>query len=118
MRASRRDTRAREAQADCWASEIVDLADETLADANHVAKARLQIDTRKWVACKLLPRKYGERVSAELTGANGGPIKTGHRGQFPELKKMSDEDLLTLRDILLRYAGPEGEDEGEEGANG
>jgi hypothetical protein len=31
---------------------------------------------------------------------------------------MSDEDLLTLRDILLRYAGPEGEDEGEEGANG
>ena len=108
--------RAREAQADCWASEIVDLADETLADANHVAKARLQIDARKWVACKLLPRKYGDRVSAELTGANGGPIKT--QQQFPELKDMSDEDLFTLREILTRYAGPEGEDEGEEGANG
>ena len=78
----------------------------------------MQIDTRKWVACKLLPRRYGERVSAEMTGANGGPIKTEHRDQFPELKKMSDEDLLTLRDILLRYAGPEGEDEGGEGANG
>jgi hypothetical protein len=76
----------------------------------------LQIDTRKWVACKLLPRKYGERVSAELSGANG--IKTEHHQQFPELKKMSDEDLLTLRDIVLRYAEPEGEDEGEEGANG
>ena len=108
--------RAREAQADCWASEIVDLADETLADANHVAKARLQIDARKWVACKLLPRKYGERVSAELTGANGGPIKTEPREQFPELKELSDEDLLTLREILLRAAGPKRED--EEGDDG
>jgi hypothetical protein len=81
-----------------------------------VAKARLQIDTRKWVACKLLPRRYGERVSAEMTGANGGPIKTEHRDQFPELKKMSDEDLLALREILLRRAAAE--DEGEEGANG
>jgi hypothetical protein len=106
--------RAREAQADCWASEIVDLADETLADANHVAKARLQIDARKWVASKLLPRKYSERVSAELTGANGAPIKTER--QFPELKKMSDEDLLALREILLRRAAAE--DEGEAAANG
>jgi hypothetical protein len=31
---------------------------------------------------------------------------------------MSDEDLLALREILMRYAGPEGENESEEGANG
>jgi len=105
--------RAREAQADCWASEIVDLADETLADANHVAKARLQIDARKWVACKLLPRKYGERVSAELTGTNGGSIKTEH--DYAELKNLSDEDMRTMREILLRAVA---EGEGEEGANG
>jgi hypothetical protein len=79
------------------------------------AKAKLEIDSIKWVACKLLPRKYDERVSAELTGANGGPIKTEQ--QFPELKDLSDEDLFALREILTRYAGPEGEDEGEEGAN-
>jgi hypothetical protein len=109
------NTRA-QAQADCWASEIVDLADETLADANHVAKARLQIDARKWVACKLLPRKYGDRVSAEVTGANGGAIKT--EKSFPELKDMSDEDLWTLREILMRRAAAEDEDKGEEGANG
>jgi hypothetical protein len=107
--------RAREAQADCWASEIVDLADETLADANHVAKARLQIDARKWVASKLMPRKYGDRVSAELTGANGGPIIKTEQ-QFPELKDMSYEDLFTLREILTRRAAA-AEDEGEGGAN-
>jgi hypothetical protein len=73
------------------------------------------------VASKLLPRKYGERIAAEMTGANGGPIKTEQ--QFPELKDMSDEDLLALRDILMRYVGPEGEDGGrtcpsEAGATG
>jgi hypothetical protein len=64
--------RAREAQADAWASEIVDRARAVPADAAHVAKARLEIDSVKWVASKLLPRRYGERVSAELTGAVGG----------------------------------------------
>jgi hypothetical protein len=107
--------RAREAQADCWASEIVDRARAVPADAAHVAKARLEIDSVKWVASKLLPRKYGERVSAELTGAGGGPIKTEQ--QFPELKDMSDEDLLALRDILTRRVAA-AEDEGEESANG
>jgi hypothetical protein len=31
---------------------------------------------------------------------------------------MSDEDLFALREILMRYVGSEGEDEGEEGAKG
>ena len=66
---------AREAQADCWADEIVAMADDAPADHEVLAKVRLQIDARKWVASKLLPCKYGYRVSAELTGANGGPIK-------------------------------------------
>jgi hypothetical protein len=94
----------------------MDLAREVPADAAHVAKARLEIDSIKWVACKLLPRKYGERVSAELTGARGGPIKTEQ--SFAEFRDFSTEDLFALREILTRYAGPEGEDEGEEGANG
>ena len=53
--------RARELQAEHWADELVDLAD--LAD--DAQKARLQIDTRKWVASKLLPKKYGERQQIE-----------------------------------------------------
>lgn len=53
--------RAREAQAEHWADELVELAD----DATDAQKARLQIDTRKWVASKLLPKKYGERQQIE-----------------------------------------------------
>ena len=64
--------RAREAQADTYADEIPDIAD----DEADPQRARVRIDARKWAAGKLRPKKYGERVSAELSGPDGGPIET------------------------------------------
>jgi len=62
--------RARELQADHYADQIVDLADEA-KDANL---ARLQIDARKWTAAKLRPNRYSERFLNEHTGKDGAPI--------------------------------------------
>lgn len=42
--------------------------------AAKVAKTRLLVDTRKWFASKLLPKKYGEHTRLEHTGPGGGPI--------------------------------------------
>ncbi len=65
-------TRAREAQAEIMAEEIISIADDSAGDitidkdgreiVNHEAiqRSRLRVDTRKWVAAKLLPRKYGD----------------------------------------------------------
>jgi len=61
---------ARQDQADHWADEIIDLVDET----TDPAKARLQLDARKWIACKLHPRAYGEKQQVELGGPDGGPL--------------------------------------------
>ena len=57
--------RAREAQADTFADEIVEIAD-TEDDAK---KARNRIDARKWVASKLRPKVYGDRTMQEHSGA-------------------------------------------------
>ena len=67
--------RAREEQAETLADEIVAISDETevtvkhdgeevrlALDATAVARGRLRIDARKWVASKLKPKKYGERI--------------------------------------------------------
>lgn len=54
--------RAREAQADHFVDEIVEIAD-TEGDAN---KARVRIDARKWVAGKQRPKKYGDKLVADL----------------------------------------------------
>lgn len=66
-------TRAREEQAETHADDITDISDEPppldqfgKVDAGAVAAARLRIETRKWVAAKLKPRKYGERIQQEV----------------------------------------------------
>ena len=73
--------RAREAQADHYFDEIVSIADELEIDATYkgeevsldvssssVARNRLRVDARKWVASKLAPKKYGEKVDVALSG--------------------------------------------------
>jgi hypothetical protein len=82
-------TRAREDQADTLADEIQAIADETpemnpIVDKNgeliriemHSAYIQWQknrIDARKWVAAKLKPRKYGDKV--QLSGDAENPLK-------------------------------------------
>lgn len=63
--------RARELQAEFYANEIVEIADSVQEDVSAVAKARLQVDTRKWVASKLAPKKYGDKVQQEVSGDLG-----------------------------------------------
>jgi len=76
---------AREQQADYLADEILEIADNCTDDiallmAEHsagdgsravikqtaISRARLQIDARKWIASKLKPKKYGERVTQTM----------------------------------------------------
>ena len=59
-----RYTDAREAQAETMADELVDISDSEPDDTN-VNRHKLRIETRKWVAAKLLPKKYGERMTIE-----------------------------------------------------
>lgn len=66
--------RAREAQADLMAEDILQIADDGRNDTyqtdngeavNHdvIARSRLRVDARKWLAAKLAPKKYGEKIA-------------------------------------------------------
>ena len=59
--------RARDAQADLYADEIIAIAD-TEPDPS---KARNRVDARKWVASKLKPKRYGDKLA--LGGADDLP---------------------------------------------
>lgn len=76
---------AREKQADHLFEECLDIADSVPLEATinattgkvtlkgeDYARARLRIDTRKWMAGKLRPKKYGD--SLELKGDKENPI--------------------------------------------
>jgi terminase small subunit-like protein len=66
-------TRAREERADLLAKEILEIADAPRADQVAVQHARNRIDTRKWLASKLAPRKYGDRVEHDVKGGGFQP---------------------------------------------
>ena len=58
--------RARETQAEIYAEEIISIADCSSEEAGAVAKARLQVDARKWYASKVAPKKYGDRIQQDI----------------------------------------------------
>ena len=60
--------RAREEQADFYADEIITIADnESLSPEDR----RIMVDARKWVASKLKPKRYGDKLA--LGGADDLP---------------------------------------------
>lgn len=84
--------RAREDQADTYAEEIIDIADDSGGDAviemrdgkpfavfdgEAVQRARLRVDSRKWVAAKLKPRTYGDKLDTHHTGNVNLIVETG-----------------------------------------
>ena len=70
-------TRAKEESADALTDEMLDIADDTELDytktddqgvklnAENIQRSRLKIETRKWLASKLKPKKYGDKQFIE-----------------------------------------------------
>jgi hypothetical protein len=65
--------RARELQADNIFEDMQEVAD--YGNPDDVQRARLRVSTMQWRAAKLAPKKYGEKIQAEHTGADGGPLQ-------------------------------------------
>lgn len=77
--------RARQVQADYFADETIVIAD-TEPDPQV---ARVRIDARKWHASKTAPKKYGDKITQEHTGADGGAIIVHKRD-------LTEEELLII----------------------
>lgn len=65
--------RAREAQQHAIIDETVDMADAATPENWQVV--RMQIWARQWRAGKLAPKVYGEKITQEHLGADGGPVR-------------------------------------------
>jgi hypothetical protein len=62
--------RARETQAEVLADELMQIADEDKIDALKLQHDKMKIETRQWIASKLLPKKYGNRMEFEDVSKN------------------------------------------------
>ena len=74
-------------QADLLAEECLDISDDvsqdyiegedgnTKCNTEFVNRSRLRIDTRKWLASKLLPKQYGDQKQVEELKSQNESIK-------------------------------------------
>ena len=78
--------RAKEESADALVEDILDIADDATNDymesldkegeapmswklnGEHIQRSKLRVDTRKWAASKLKPKKYGDKIDVHNTG--------------------------------------------------
>ena len=98
--------RAREEQAEYLADEIIEIADDSSRDTivtddgreifnqEFAQRSRIRIDARKWIASKLKPKKFGDKMI--LSGDKDNPITVEN------ISKISDEDLKILDELATR----------------
>jgi len=76
-------TRAKRESADALVDEMLDIADDSHNDwmekfteeegksdqlnPENIQRARLRIETRKWISARMQPKKYGERIEQTIT---------------------------------------------------
>lgn len=93
--------KAKEEQAESLFDEILDIADDGRNDymssvddegglayklmGENIQRSRLRLDARKWMAGKLRPKKYGEKIEHEHSGSLSVSVN-----------EMSDDDLASI----------------------
>lgn len=99
--------RAKEIQAELFISEIVDIADDgrndwmekklqsgeivEVANHEHIQRSRVRIDSRKWLASKFMPKKYGDRIIH--AGDADAPLRTETSGLTDSERQAVDRFL-------------------------
>jgi hypothetical protein len=84
--------RAKECSADFHADKILEVAEDGKLNPND---KRVRIDAMKWVASKLKPKSYGDRVAHEHTDGEGKPLESS-----VNLAVLKTSDLNSLAELL------------------
>jgi hypothetical protein len=79
-----RIARAREDGCDVIAEEAF-VAATSVALNDDVPRARLAFDASRWLVSKLAAKRYGDRISTEVSGPDGAPIETTAVSPLPPL---------------------------------
>ena len=87
-------------RADFHADEMIEIADSVEADTAEVAKARLQIDTRKWQVARMNATKYGDKVEIDNKSSDGSMTPQA----APDYSRLSDDELRQYAELESKAA--------------
>jgi len=83
-------TRAQDDRANVLVESILDVADDPNIDPKDKA---IRVDARKWIASKILPKRYGDRL--DVTGAVGAALTINVIQRFGD-KPIEIEDAQVI----------------------
>lgn len=80
-------------RAESMFEDILNIADETSRDtiitdtgekpnSEWISRSRLRVDARKWMLSKMMPKRYGDKITQEVSGIDGAPIESNHTITF------------------------------------
>lgn len=81
-----RYSEAREIGYHSMADEVLEIVDDgrndwmkredgsDVVNSENIQRSRLRFDGRRWLLSKALPKIYGDKITQELTGADGAPL--------------------------------------------
>lgn len=102
--------RARDEGFDAIAMDALHIADDNsqdtrygkdgqeMPDSEWISRSKLRVETRLKLLAKWDPKRYGDRVTQELTGPNGGAIQTESR---IDMSTLTDEQVRVLAGIKV-----------------
>lgn len=67
--------RARQIQGETHFEEILDVAEKVKTGEIDPQSGRVVIDAMKWAASKMRPKVYGDKITQEHQGPDGGPVQ-------------------------------------------
>lgn len=91
--------RATQLRADALFDEIIQIADDPSGDFTfkddgsigidheNIQRSKLRVDARKWALSKMMPKKYGDRVTNEHVGEDGKPIQIERVDPFKKIRE-------------------------------
>jgi hypothetical protein len=90
-------------RADRMADEILELSDMEMPEGLEGAMAsawvqqkRMQVDARKWIASKLKPRTYGDRIDVAVTDTRISVIDALEAAQARVVKQLTVQDVTDV----------------------
>lgn len=107
---------AKSNMADTLADEMLDIADNAendwmkrnkpdeqgwQANRDNINRSRLRIETRKWIASKLKPKKYSETLNTKISSNEGESLSINSNTSNEELDKKLAELLTKLGESKL-----------------
>lgn len=82
---SEKYARAKDRMADSMVYECLEIADDrSLSTSEDVNQARLRVDTRKWAAARMAPRRWGDRQQHEVDIPSGIVFRVARPGELDD----------------------------------